>query len=214
MTTKTTAIARPDTDILAIALAALMGAALIPPVLVAGLESGRLTALGVGFIAVGCGLIACGVTAVLVGLRRGVPSGMPSGVRAAVAANVLVLAFLALELSDRSIRRDGKLFYWSTFLLPLALALFYGLLAARPWAWWTSRGAAAFGVLWFLGFLTLIPFADLQTEGVPVPWHGRVYMAGVSVAFTSIMVGAFWSLGRPESRNYFGLVRTNGSATA
>lgn len=29
MTTKTTAIARPDTDILAIALAALMGAALI-----------------------------------------------------------------------------------------------------------------------------------------------------------------------------------------
>lgn len=195
-------------------LAALMGVALIPPILVDRLESGRLTALGIGFVAVGCGLIAGGVTAVVAGLWRRVPSGMPSGVRAAVAANALFLAFLALELSDRSIRRDGQLFYWSTFLLPPALAFFCGLLAARPWAWWTARGAAALGVLWFLGFLTVIPFADLQSDGAPVPWHGRVYMAGVTVTLAGILVGAFWSLGRPETRNYFGLLRTKGSTTA
>ena len=118
-------------------LAALMGAALIPPVLVARTESGGQTTLGIGIISVGCGLIACGVTAVLIGFRQRVASGMPSGVRAAVAANVLFLAFFALELSDRLIQRDGKLFYWSTFLLPPALALFCGLLAAQPWAWWT-----------------------------------------------------------------------------
>lgn len=190
-------------------LAALMGAALIPPVLLARTESGGQTTLGIGIVSVGCGLIACGVTAVLVGFRQRVASRMPSGVRAAVAANVLFLAFFALELSDRLIK--GKLFYWSTFLLPPALALFCGLLAAQRWAWWTSRGAAALGVLWFLGFLAVIPFAHLQTEEGPVPWYGRVYMACVTLAFAGILAGAFWSLGRPETRNYFGLIRTGGS---
>jgi hypothetical protein len=135
-------------------------------------------------------------------------------VRVAVAANVLFLAFFALELSDRLIQRDGKLFYWSTFLLPPALAIFCGLLAAQPWAWWTSRGAAALGVLWFLGFLVVIPFAHLETEGVPVPWQGRIYMACVTIAFAGILASAFWLLGRTDTRNYFGLIRTKGSATA
>jgi xanthine/uracil/vitamin C permease (AzgA family) len=195
-------------------LAALMGAALIPPVLVARLESGEQTTLGIGIVSVGCGLVACGVTAVLMGFRQRVTSGMPSGVRASVAANVVFLAFFAFELSDRLVRPDGKLFYWTTFLLPPALLIFCGLLAARPWAWWTSRGAAALGVLWFLGFLLVIPFAPLQADGVPIPWYGRVYVASVTLAFAGILAVAYWSLGRPETRNYFGLIRTNGSATA
>ena len=78
----------------------------------------------------------------------------------------------------------------------------------------TSRGAAALGVLWFVGFLAVIPFAHLQAEGVPVPWHGRVYMACVTLAFAGILAGAFWSLGRPETRHYFGLVRPERSAAA
>ena len=79
---------------------AMIGAALIPPVLVARVESDGLTRLGVGIVALGCGLIACGVTAVVVGFRKRLASGMPSGVRMAVVANILFLAFFALEWSD------------------------------------------------------------------------------------------------------------------
>ncbi|HZT78805.1 MAG TPA: hypothetical protein VFA26_01175, partial [Gemmataceae bacterium] len=46
------------------------------------------------------------------------------------------------------------------------------------------------------------------------PWHGRVYMACVSLAFAGILAGAYWSLGRPEARGYFGLVRREGTAAA
>lgn len=182
-----------------------MGAALMPPVFFASLASDEPRALGIAIVAVGGVLIACGLAAVAWGARHRSGSGLPSGVRMAVAANVLFLAFFALELSDRLIRRDGKLFYWSTFLLPPALVLFYGLLTARRWAWRTSRGAAALGVLWFLGFLALIPFVHLETEGLPVPWQGRLYMSAVTLAFASILAAAFQALGRPETRNYFGV---------
>ena len=195
-------------------LVALMGAAMIPPVLLARLESGGQTAIGIGVIAVSCGMVMCGIMAVLVGFRQRRGAGMPSGVRAAVAANILFLAFFALEWSDRLVRQDGRIVYWSSFLVLPALWLFCGLLTARWWAWWTSRGAAALGVLWFLGFVVVIPFADLKTDGVPVPWYGRIYMACVSLVFAGILAGAFWSLGRPETRNYFGRVRTEGRAAA
>lgn len=187
-------------------LSAAMGIALIIPVMVARMETGRLSGLGIGFVAAGCGLIICGVAAVAAGFRRR-PAGMPSGVRAAVAAHVLILAFLALELSDRSVRQDGKLFYWTTFLLPPALLIFVGLVAARPWSWWAARGLAALGVLWFLGFLLLIPFVPLQADGIPVPWYGRLWTAGVTVVLAGIFASALRSLGRPEVRKYFGVIR-------
>jgi hypothetical protein len=194
-------------------LAALMGAGLIPPVLVDRTESGAgQTTLGIGIVSVGYGLIVCGVMAVLVGFRQPVASGMPSGVRAAVAANIFILAFCALELSDRLM--IGKLFYWTTFLLPPALVVFCGLLAAQRWAWWTARVVAAVGVLWFVGFVALIPFVDLRGEGGPGPWYGRIVMACISLGFAGISAGAFWSLGRPDARNYFGRIRTEGSEAA
>ena len=184
-------------------LATSIGAASILPVVAARIESGTVSPVGIGVIAASCGLIACGMTAVVVGLRQRHRSIMPSGVRSAVAANVLFLAFFALEFSDRLVRQDGRIVYWSTFLFLPALLLFYGLLTARPLAWWTFRGVAALGVAWFLGFVAVIPFVKLQRDGVPVPWQGRVYMACVSVVFAAILAGAFWSLGRPETRNYF-----------
>lgn len=184
-----------------------MGVGLILPVVVNWLERVQLTGLDIGFIAAGCGLILCGPVALFLGFRRR-GDGMPSGVRAAVAANALILAFLALELSDRAVRQDGKMFYWTTFLLPPALVLFVGLVAAQRWSWWAARGAAALGVIWFLGFLVLIPFAPLQADGIPTPWYGRLYMAAVTLVFIGIFGGAFRALGQPETRSYFGIVRS------
>jgi hypothetical protein len=105
------------------------------------------------------------------------------------------------------VRQDGRIVYWSTFLFLPALLLFYGLLTARPLAWWAFRGVAALGVVWFLGFVAAIPFVSLQREGVPVPWQGRAYMACVSAVFAGILAGAYWSLGRAETRDYFHLNR-------
>jgi hypothetical protein len=188
--------------LLGVGLAAvLMGAGLIGPVIAAWLDRGRVTGLGIGFLAAVC-FTAGGITAAVLGVRRGV-TGMPSGVRAAVAANALVLAFLALELSDRAVRQDGRLFYWTTFLLPPALLLFGGLLAARRWSWWAARWIAAFGVFWLLGFLLMVPFAPLQADGVPAPWYGRVYVAGVTLAFAGVFFAAFRALGGREARGYF-----------
>jgi hypothetical protein len=178
------------------------------------MESGVLTPGGTGIVLGGCGLIACGITAVLVAFRRRVASGMPSGVRMAVTATILILAFLALELSDRLVLREGRLFYWTTFLFPPALVLFYGLISGRKWAWWVARGAAALGVMWFLVFLGLVPFAPLQTEGVPAPWYGRIYAGCVTIAFAGILAGAFRSLGRPDARTYFGRVPSRDAQSA
>ena len=191
----------------------LIGIALVVPVLAAWVERGGVTAIGIGFLTAGCVLIAGGVMTLVMGLRRR-SGGLPSGVRAAVAANGLMLAFLALELSDRSVRQDGKLFYWTTFLLLPAVLLYFGLVRARPWSWWAARGVAALGVVWFLGFLILVPFVRLEGTGGPAPWYGRVYAAGVTLAFAAILATAFRSLGRPETRSYFGLVRTAEEPTA
>jgi hypothetical protein len=193
-------------------LAALMGVGVIFPVAIARLVTGEFTWLSLGAGAAGCGLIVCGVVALLVGSMRPRGPAMPGGVRAALAANMLILAFCALELSDRLVRQDGQWIYWTTFLLPLALLLFYGLLSARRWAWWTTRILAALATLWFLAFVAVIPFADLHGETGPTPWYGRVYMAAVTLVFAAIMAAAYWSLGRPEARRYFGLVRQQGIA--
>ena len=81
--------------------------------------------------------------------------------------------------------------------------LFGGLLAARRWSWWAARGASALGVLWFLAFLAVIPIAPLQSNGVPAPWYGRLYAAGVTLAFAGVFAAAFRALGREETRSYF-----------
>jgi hypothetical protein len=67
---------------------------------------------------------------------------------------------------------------------------------------------AALGVLWFLGFLVVVPFAPLQADGVPAPWYGRLYVAGVTLAFAGVFLAAFRALGRCETRNYFQRTRS------
>ena len=182
-----------------------MGAALVMPVALDRTENGVVSPIGIAVLAVACVLIVFGTVALLLGLRRSHGAGLPGGVRTAIAANILFLAFFALESSDRFVRQGGNIVYWSTYLFLPAFVLFCGLLRARPWAWWTFRGASALGTLWFLAFVAMSPFAHLQSHGVPVPWYGRIYVAVVSLVFASTLAGAFWSLGRPEARSYFGL---------
>jgi hypothetical protein len=114
--------------------AVFMGVGLAIPVNVAHAEMRSPTEFALAlFLAAGM-LGAAGITAVVAGLWQGGGPSMPSGVRAAVLANLVLLAFCALELSDRLVRQEGRVLYWTTFLFPPALATFYGLVSARGWA--------------------------------------------------------------------------------
>lgn len=181
-----------------------MGAGFVLPVVMARLEGRVFTPAAGGFAAAGALMIAGGVAAVAVGRKRRDPVAMPAGVRATLLANIVFLAFFALELCDRVVRQEGRVFYWSTFLFPLAALLFCGLIGGRRWAWWMSRGLFSLGTIWFLVFILIIPFAHLQTEDGPTPWYGRLYMAALSLGFAGILGYACRSLGARESRQYFG----------
>ena len=185
------------------ASAILMGLALVVPAFVGRLEQGSYSELAVVVLSFAAVLVLGGLAAVLAA-SRGFPQGsIPAPVRAVILANMLFLAFCALEASDGLVRQQGRIFYWTTVLFLPALALLWGVVFARPWAWRAARGSAAFFVLWFAGFLLLIPFADLKRDGVPVPWHGRAYMIGVSLIFASIAGYVFRALGDLETKAYF-----------
>ena len=184
-------------------LAILSGVALSLPVGKVLLEGRVLTNVALAVLSASALLILVGIVTVVLGSRQP-RAPLPSGVRLAIAVNALIVAFFMLELGDRLVAREGQLVYWSTFLLPPALLLFAGLIRAQPWAWWIARGAAALAVVWFLGFVAIIPLADLRTEGVPVPWYGRLYMAGVSLFFAGAMAAAYRMLSRSETQHIFG----------
>jgi hypothetical protein len=164
--------------------------------------------------ALGGMLTVGGTVALVVGVRAGTGERMPSPVRMAVAADVLFLAFFALEVSDGLVRRGGVIHPLSAALFAPTLALLCGLLAARRWAWRIARGAAALAALWFLAFVTVIPFAALRGPSGPTPWYGRVWMVCVSLVLGGILAGGFQSLGRRAARAYFGLAQPGETAVA
>jgi hypothetical protein len=194
--------------------ALLMGIGLAIPVVVAQMERRHPTGFGLGLLLTAGVLGAGGLAAVTMGLWQERGPALPSGVRAAVLANLVLLGFCALELSDRLVRQEGRILYWTTFLFPLALVTFYGLVSARRWAWWLCRVGTALATLWFLAWVALIPFADVRSEGGPVPWYGRAFMIGLSLTFAGVAAGAFFSLGQPAARTYFGLRQRQESAAA
>ena len=178
------------------------------PVIVGWLGGGGLSSLGMAALAVGIALIVVGIGIVL-GSLGGVRRGgvlVPAPVRAVIAANLLFLAFCALELSDGLVYRHGRIFYWTTVLFVPALVVLYGQVLAQRWAWWVVRVAAIGAVLWFVGFMFLLPFVELKANGASVPWYGRLYMEGVTLVFAGIAGYAFYSLGSAEARRYFGSV--------
>lgn len=196
------------------ASAALIGGGLAVPVIVAHAELRSPTGHELVLLLTAGILGAVGGVAFVVGLWRRRDLSMPSGVRAAVAANVFLLGFCGLELSDRLVRQQGRVVYWTTFLFPFALMTFYGLVAARRWAWWICRLATSLAALWFLAWVPLIPFGDVRGQDGPVPWYGRLFMMGVCMAFALVSAAAFWSLGHPTARAYFAFAPRHGNAAA
>jgi hypothetical protein len=188
--------------------------ALLLPLFPAWLEDGSLTGRAIGIVSLGGISIVCGLAAVVAGVRRWRGLIMPSAVRMAVTANILFLPFFALEISDGLVRRGGAIHPVSSALFAPTLLLLYGLLAARRWAWWLARGVSALVSLCFLGFIAVIPWADLHGEQGPVPWWGRLYMIGVSLVLGGILAGGFVALGRPAARSYFGPLQPKGSTVA
>ena len=184
-------------------LAVGMGIAWLIPASAAWLGRGSLPDYAV--VMVGPALILGGVLALWRGFRELRPDLIPAPVRAAMIGNALFLSFCALELSDGLIRQGGRIFYWTSILFLPALVVLYGQVLARRWAWWTARVATGLLTVWFVGFLLIIPFAHLKGDGGAIPWWGRIYVTGVTLAFASVSAYAFRSLGRTECREYYGL---------
>jgi len=185
-------------------LAVGFGVATLIPAMRRFLSGGDFSGLAALVVSLGILLIVGGGATAVLARRRSRDGAMPAPVRAAVMAIIVFLTFCGLEFSDGLLCQDGRVFYWTSVLFLPALGLLYGLVSAHRWAWWVSRVAAVFAIVWFITFTVLIPFVDLRTHGVPVPWQGRLYTAGVSVFFASIAAYAFHSLGRAEARQYFG----------
>ena len=187
-------------------LAATSGVASLVPAVFEYLDRGFLGGLGIMVVSLGVVLILGGGAAIRFGFRRRSGASMPAPVRAAVMANILFLAFCALEFSDGLVRRGGRVFYWTSILFLPALVMLCGQVLGQRWAWWVARTVTALFVVWFVGFIAVIPFADLRgSGGVAAPWYGRVYTACVSLLFASVSAYAFRSLGNGEARRYFGL---------
>lgn len=129
---------------------------------------------------------------------------LPPPVRMVITSCLLFLAFCAMEFSDGLVNQGGRVFYWTSVLFLPALALFFGLVLAKRWAWWIARVASALLTLWFITFICMVPFVNLQSNGVPIPWPARIYVFTVTLVFASTAAYAFRSLGKPETKTYFG----------
>jgi hypothetical protein len=175
------------------------------PAIIDWLGRGELSRPGYASLAVGLLLVLGGALVIWCALikRRETSLSIPAPVRAVMAANVLLLAFCALETSDGLVYRGGRLFYWTSFLFAPALAVLYGHALAQRWAWWVARALTVIAALWFLTFIAILPFADVRGASGPAPWYGRLYMAAVSLAFAAIAAYAFHSLGHDDARRYF-----------
>lgn len=194
-------------------LCAALGAGAMFPAIVGWLARGELASQGSLVVGIGLAMALAGA-GIGWGARRSAHDSLPPPVRAVMAANVLFLAFCALELTDGLLFRGGRVLYWTTHLFVPALTLLYGQTLAQRWAWWVARALAAASALWFMAFIAIIPFAHLQADGVSTPWYGRVYMEVVTLVLTAIAAYAFYSLGNAEARRYFGMAGEGSSAGA
>jgi hypothetical protein len=190
-------------------LCAALGTGWMLPLLIGCLAGGAFSPQGYVALAVGLVLAIGGAVIVCCSVfrRRVETAAVPAPIRAVMAANIVFLAFCALETSDGLIYRGGRIIYWTSFLVLPALAVLYGHILAHRWAWWVARLLAGVTALWFIAFIPLLPFANLRGPSGPTPWYGRLYMAGVSLVFAGIAIYVYRSLNESTARQYFRLVR-------
>src|SRR5262245_16703957 len=114
-------------------LAVALGAGGIFPLVASLLGGGAIPRPGTVVLAVGLALIVGGLGIVggTIGRVRRAGGSVPAPVRAVMMANVLFLAFCALELTDGWVYRGGRIFYWTSVLFVPALAVLYGQALAQ-----------------------------------------------------------------------------------
>jgi hypothetical protein len=187
------------------ALCVSMGASWMIPILFALSAGEALDSTGARVAWVGPALGVSGLLLLAAARHRSDAMRLPAPVRIAIVGVAAFLCFCALETSDGLVRQQGRVFYWTSVLFLPALALLYGLVLIRPWAWRIARLVTAGFATWFVAVAAFIPFADVQTHGVPVPPWGRVWMIGVSLAFAASAGNVFRALGHTDSRARFGV---------
>ena len=185
-----------------------MGAAWLVPPTVGKLGVSAMDARDYALISVGPVLILSGAFAIWRGFPRLRWLSIPAAARAVLVANGLFVAFCALEFSDGLILRGGRVFYWTSVLFLPALVLFYGQVLAQRWAWWAARIVTALATVWFVGFLMIIPFVHLHGGNLRGgDGGGRIWAASLTLLFASVSAHAFRSLGREETRRFYGIAQ-------
>lgn len=182
------------------AASALTGLGLCVPAITGWYEQGTLSVTGGAVLLCGVLLFASGSAAFVLGLARGRSSTVPASVRGAVLINALFLGLLALEISG-GIAREAGVIALSLFFYPPALALFWGLLAGRRWAWHIARWGSLLCALFYLGL------SGVACVLRPTDAHGRVWIwiASVGIVLGSLLLlGGFYALGRHSARLHFG----------
>lgn len=124
----------------------------------------------------------------------------PKSVLVAALIVILFLALLALEVSDGLNRHGGRIAR-SLYAFPPVLALLWGILTHRRWAWLGCRAAATLCGLLFAGVGVAACVARPRDQYGAV-W---IWIACVSFALASLLFAGFVALGRPSARGHYRL---------
>ncbi|MFO0898304.1 MAG: hypothetical protein U0836_12850 [Pirellulales bacterium] len=128
-------------------------------------------------------------------------SALPAGLLVGVLVAILFLSLFALEISHGYFRENGQVAK-SLFFFPPTVLLIWGMLKRRRWALLAARCAALLGSGWFYLWAVIAVVGQYQDEHGPV-W---IWLMGVSAILGSVLLAAFFGLGRATVAKHYGLV--------
>ncbi len=126
---------------------------------------------------------------------------LPAGLLVGVLTAILFLSLFTLEISHGYFRENGQVAK-SLFFFPPTALLIWGMLARRRWALLAARCAALLGSAWFYLWAVIAVVGQYQDEHGPV-W---IWLMCVSAILGSVLLAAFFGLGRATVAKHYGLV--------
>lgn len=123
---------------------------------------------------------------------------MPKSVLVAASIVILFLGLLALEISDGLVRHGGRVAR-SLYVFPPVVALLWGILTHRRWAWLACRVAALLFGLVFTG-VGVAACVVRPTDQYGAVW---IWIATVSFVLGSCLFAGFFALGRPSAKAHY-----------